>query len=392
MNHTASKNCSRVPLCEPSIGGRDKACVKECLDSGWVSSAGSYVKRFEELMGRRVGRSHAVAVMNGTSALHAALLAAGVRPGEEVLCSSLTFIAPANAARYAGAFPVFIDAEPLHGQMDPAVLLDFLERGCRWRRGALWNKDSDRRVSAVLPVHLLGHACDLRPILAAARKYGLPVVEDASESLGCLYRGRSVGAWGDLGCFSFNGNKVITTGAGGLVTGARKALVDRTRFLTTQAKLPGPEYIHPETGYNYRMSNLQAALGVSQLERLDRHLEAKRSIARRYDEAVAGVPGLRRLAADAHTLSSEWLCTVEVDPRIYGMDARALMRRLAEKGVETRPLWQPMTLSPAHRGAQSWGGRAAERLWRRCLSLPSSVGLAPAAQARVTGFLRSFHG
>jgi perosamine synthetase len=386
-----SKKPARIALCEPSIGAGEKAHVMACLDSGWVSSAGPYVTRFEETMARRVGRPFAVAVVNGTSALHMALLALGIRPGEEVVCPALTFIAPANAIRYAGAHPVFIDADA-HGQMDPAALIDFLEKGCRWKKGGLWNKATGRRVAALLPVHLLGHACDLKPILAAARKWALPVIEDASESLGADYAGRSVGAWGDLGCFSFNGNKVITTGAGGLVAGGKKSTTERVRFLTTQAKLAGSEYIHPDVGYNYRMSNLQASLGVAQLERLDGYLAAKRAIARRYDDALAGMPGLARIVAGPRTLSAEWMCTVEVNHRRYGMDARALLKRLAAENVESRPLWQPMTLSPAHKGAFSWGGRNAERLWRTCLSLPSSVGLTAKDQGRVIDLLRRFHG
>ncbi len=206
-----------IPLCVPFIEGREWDYVKECLDTNWVSSVGPFVDRFERMLADYVGTQHAVAVVNGTSALHIALMVAGVEANDEVLVSTLTFIAPANAIRYAGAWPILVDAEREHWQMDAQRVTDFLDNECRWRDGKLFNKTTGRRVKAVLPVHILGHPVDIDAILEAARKYDLPVIEDATESLGATYKGRKVGALGDIACFSFNGNKIITTGGGGMI-------------------------------------------------------------------------------------------------------------------------------------------------------------------------------
>src|SRR2546426_3112212 len=270
-----------VPLSAPAIQGREWEYVKECLDTAWVSSTGQFVERFEEMVSERTGARYAVATVNGTAALHVALLIAGVQPDDEVLVSTLTFIAPANAIRYVRAWPVFVDAEPVHWQMDPEKLVGFVETECEWR-GALYNKQSGRRVSAIVPAHILGHPVDMQPILDVARKYDLRVVEDATESLGARYRGTPVGILGDVACLSFNGNKTITTGGGGMILTNNGAWAARAKYLTTQAKDDSIEYIHGEIGYNYRLTNLQAALGCAQLEKLDEYVGAKRRLAETY--------------------------------------------------------------------------------------------------------------
>ncbi len=252
-----------IPLCVPEIGGNEWAYVKECLDTGWVSSVGLFVDRFERQLADFVGAKFAVATVNGTAALHIALLVAGVRPDDEVLVSTLTFIAPANAIRYAGAWPVFIDAEPRYWQMDPEQVENFIERNCRWAEGILVNRTTGRRVSAVVAVHILGHPVDLDPIVAVCRKYGLAIIEDATESLGARYKGRMVGTLGDIACFSFNGNKLITTGGGGMIVTDNADWARKAKYLTTQAKDDPLEYIHNEIGYNYRLTNLQAAMGCA---------------------------------------------------------------------------------------------------------------------------------
>src|SRR5580700_10880503 len=206
-----------IPLIVPEIRGNEWRYVKECLDTSWVSSVGPFVDRFEQMVAQHAGTKHGVATVSGTSALHVALLVAGIKPDDEVLVSTLTFIAPVNAIRYVGAWPVFIDAEPTYWQMDPARVLEFVERDCRWSEGTLYDKHTGRRVTAVIPVHILGHPVDLDPILAVARRFGLKVIEDATEALGAAYKGRAVGCLGDIACFSFNGNKIITTGGGGMV-------------------------------------------------------------------------------------------------------------------------------------------------------------------------------
>ncbi len=226
-----------VPLIVPEICGNEWLYVKECLDTGWVSSVGSYVDRFEQMVAKQVGAKYAAATVNGTSALHVALLVAGVkREEDEVLVSTLTFIAPVNAIRYAGAWPVFIDAEPDYWQIDPSKVVEFLESSCRWSNGALYNSRTGRRVTAIIPVHVLGHPVDLDPILAIAEKYGLKVIEDATEGLGATYKGQSLGSLGHIGCFSFNGNKIITTGGGGMLVTNDEEWARKAKYLTTQAR------------------------------------------------------------------------------------------------------------------------------------------------------------
>jgi perosamine synthetase len=364
-----------IPLCVPEIRGREWEYIKECLDTGWVSSVGSFVDRFERETAARAGTRYAVATATGTAALHIALLAAGVQPDDEVLVSTLTFIAPANAVRYAGAWPVFIDAEPSYWQMDPERVIDFLETQCRWQGGRLYNKVSGRRIGAILPVDVLGHPVDFDVILPVARKYNLPVVEDATESLGAKYKDRNAGLLGDIGCFSFNGNKLITTGGGGMIVTDNTAWAAKARFLTTQAKDDPVEYVHSQIGYNYRLTNMQAAMGCAQLERLDEYLDSKRRTAARYEEALRGIEGLTTMPCASWARSAYWLYTILIDEQCFGNSSRWLLNRLQERRIQSRPLWQPLHRSKAHAGAQALQSGVADRLNRDALSLPSSVGL-----------------
>ena len=379
-----------VPLCVPEIRGNEWRYVKECLDTGWVSSVGAFVERFEKDMARQAGARHAVAAVNGTAALHVALLVAGVKPDDEVLVSTLTFIAPANAVRYAGAWPVFIDAEPDYWQMDPQRVADFLEKECRLEKGELRNRSTGRRVKAIIPVHILGHPVNIKPILELARKFSLLVIEDATESLGAKYEGRPTGSLADMACFSFNGNKIITTGGGGMITTDNEAWARRAKYLTTQAKDDPVEYIHNEIGYNYRLTNMQAAMGCAQLEQLDDYVVKKRHIAKTYIEAFKELPGITPMREAPWAFSNFWMFTVCVDAKQFGMNSRHLLKALAEKKIQTRPLWQPLHLSPAHAGCQPQSCPTAEMLHENCLSLPCSVGLKDSDLARVcretTGF------
>jgi perosamine synthetase len=378
-----------VPLCVPEIQGNEWEYVKHCLDTNWVSSVGEFVDRFERAVADSVGARHAIATVNGTAALHVALLVAGVEPGDEVLVSTLTFIAPANAIRYAGAHPVFIDAEPDYWQMDAAKLSDFIELDCRWQRGALRNKKTGRRVKAILPVHVLGHPVDMSPILEVARKYGLVVIEDSTEGLGAGYKGERVGHLGDVGCFSFNGNKIITTGGGGMIVTDNDEWAAGAKYLTTQAKDDPVEYIHGAIGYNYRLTNIQAAMGVAQMERLESYVAAKRRIAGAYDEAFRDMPGITLMREAEWAASTFWMCTVLVDESLYGTDSRGLLRLLSGRNIQARPLWQPAHLSPAHQGSVKTDCSVAERLNQTALSLPCSVGLSEAQQARVVEVIRA---
>ena len=376
-----------VPLSAPEIRGAEWRYVKDCLDTSWVSSVGTYVDRFERQLADVIGRRHAVATVSGTAALHVALLLAGVQPDDEVLVPALTFIAPANAVRYTGAWPVFIDCEPAYWQMDVARAVDFLERQCTWSGGELRNARTGRRVRAILPVHVLGHPVDIDPLLAIAAKFGLRVVEDATESLGAFYGDRAVGRLGDLACFSFNGNKLITTGGGGMIVTDDAQLAERARYLTTQAKDDAVEFVHGEVGFNYRLTNVQAAIGCAQLEQLEEYLAAKRRIAARYAEAFAVLPGVHAMPQAPWARSAFWLYTVLIDAAEFGRDSRQLLHALAEAQVQARPLWQPLHRSPAHRASAVGDYPVADRLYRDALSLPSSVGLSAVDQERVINVL-----
>jgi perosamine synthetase len=378
-----------IPLCAPEIRGNEWQYIKQCLDTGWVSSAGSFVDRFEAALAEYVGAQYAVAMVNGTAALHTALLVAGVLPGDEVLVSTLSFIAPANAIRYVGAWPVFIDAEPAHWQMDPQRVIDFLEQKCSWHCGRLTNRTTGRQIRAILPVHILGHPVDLDPIITVARQYNLPVIEDATESLGAKYTGRMVGQLGDIACFSFNGNKIITCGGGGMIVTDNEAWAREARYLSTQAKDDSEEYIHHRIGYNYRLNNLQAAMGYAQLEQLEHYIVAKRQLAHTYTEAFSHVPGIEPMREAAWAHSIFWMYTVLVEPSIYSVTSRELSKVLSEQKVQTRPLWQPLHQSEAHTEAEFHKGHIADQLYENALSLPCSVGLTDEAQQRVIELIAS---
>lgn len=378
-----------VPLIVPEICGNEWQYVKECLDTNWVSSVGPYVDQFEKMMAERVGVKYAIATVNGTAALHIALQLAGVEANDEVLVSTLTFIAPVNAIRYVGAWPVLIDAEPRYWQLDPAAVADFLENDCSWDGHTLTNKKTGRCVKAILPVHILGHPVDLDPILEAAAKYSLPVIEDATEGLGALYRGKSLGSFGQSACFSFNGNKIITTGGGGMLVTDDPQLAARAKYLTTQAKDDPIEYIHHAVGYNYRLTNVLAALGCAQMEQLDRFVEIKRSIAKRYQSALASVPGIMLPEEAEWASSTYWMYTVLIDKGESGIGSRELLRELGSRKIQSRPLWQPMHHSPAHQQSVLLPCPIADALSEQALSLPCSVGLSPEAQDSVIEAVKS---
>lgn len=378
-----------IPLSEPCLQGNEWQYVRECLDSGWISSVGSFVTRFEAEVARYTGARFAVATVNGTAALHTALLVAGVEPGDEVLTSTLTFIATANAIRYVGAHPVFIDSEPDYWQMDPALVRRFLEQQCVWQNGRLINRATGRRVRALLPVHVLGHPVDLPQLTAAAQQFDLRLIEDAAESLGAISHGRQVGAAGDLVCFSFNGNKTITCGGGGMLVTDSQQAASRARYLTTQAKDDPAEYIHHEIGFNYRLTNVAAAIGVAQLEQLERHIQIKRQQLDCYRTRL-GPLGLQWQPEAPGVQSTCWLATAIVNPEVTGCTAVELRDWLATQQIQTRRLWQPMHLSPAHRGCQAVLNGVADRLFDTALSFPSTPNLSTAAMDRICAAVEKF--
>ncbi|HAZ07892.1 MAG TPA: aminotransferase DegT [Elusimicrobia bacterium] len=365
-----------LALSEPFLGGNEWRYVKECLDTGWVSTAGSFVTKFEKSFASYVGVPYAVAAVNGTAALHTALLAVGVKPGDEVIVPDLTFISPANAVRYCGADPVFIDAEPRTWQLDPEKTERFLVQECRREQGRCVDKRTGRRVSAIIPVHLLGLACDIEKIVETARRHNLKIVEDAAEAMGVRYRGRHVGTFGDAAAFSFNGNKVITSGGGGMLATSDPKLARYAAYLTTQAKDDAEEYFHAETGYNYRLNNILAALGLAQLEQLDGFIKKKRLIAAAYDKALCRVPGLVPMPrAPAHVAATYWLYTILLAEDATREERKAFIRRLGAVGVGSRCLWHNLSDLPPFKECRTFELEHSKRLYERSASLPSSVGL-----------------
>ena len=380
---SASKNF--VPLSVPEIGGNEWLYIKECLDTGWVSSVGSYVDRFEKMLAETCGVAHAVATASGTAALHVALQLAGVGPDDEVLLPTVTFIAPANAIRYLGARPVIMDVDSHYWQMDPQKVHDFLTAECVYRNGKLRNKQSARQIKAILPVHLLGHPCDMDPLVELANRFELKIIEDATESLGSTYRGRPTGGIGTMGCLSFNGNKIITTGGGGAIITNSELLAKRARYLTTQAKDDPFEYVHHEVGYNYRLTNVQAAMGVAHLECLPSYVAAKRKTTEIYNSHFSSVAGFTLPQEAQWARSNCWLYAVLISPQSFGETSRALSRRLKSESIETRPFWRPVHRQVPYLDCQSYKIEVADRLYEQGITLPSSVGLTREQQDRVIG-------
>lgn len=371
-----------IPLSVPSLRGNELRYVSECIETEWISSSGSYVNRFERGIAQYINVPSAVACMNGTAALHTALILSGLGRDDEVVVPTLTFIAPINAVRYVGANPVFMDCDD-HLNIDPDKLEEFLAKECDLTAGGLINKSSKRRIGGIIAVHVFGHPCDLKRIVALAETFQLVIIEDATESLGSYYEGgdgerRYTGTVGDFGCLSFNGNKLITTGGGGMILARNPLLAEKARYLTTQAKDDPERFVHHEIGYNYRLTNVQAAIGCAQLERIDEFIRIKRAHFSMYKRCLAGIRGLRMIEEPPGTRSNYWHYTLVVDERACGITADALRRKLGEREVETRPIWELNHRQRPYHGCQSYGVEKAIGYHQRCLNLPCSVGLDPA--------------
>ena len=376
-----------IPLSEPVLQGRELEYVSDCLRSGWVSSNGEYIARFEEAIANYVGVKHAVACNCGTSALHVSLLLAGVGAGDEVIVPAVTFIAPVNAVRYVGAFPVFVDCDEYCG-IDGAGVRRFLEEECVEADGVTVNAKTGRRVAAVIPVHVFGTAADVGPLLTLARDHGLAVIEDASEALGSRYRGRMCGALAPLACLSFNGNKIVTSGGGGAILTDDDDLAAEARLLTTQAKAAGIEYLHHEVGYNYRMNNVLAALGLAQMETLDERLTTKRRNFALYEQALGPAGAARLLGQPEWSDANRWFYAYACD------DAQAkaqLLRACIDADIQARPLWYPNHRQRPYVDAQAYDVRRADWYYDRLVNLPCSVTLTRDDIAQVASVIESAH-
>ncbi|HKR55778.1 MAG TPA: aminotransferase class I/II-fold pyridoxal phosphate-dependent enzyme [Gemmatimonadales bacterium] len=352
---------SRLYLSPPHMGDQELALVHEAFASNWIAPLGPHVDAFEREFCQRVGARHAAALSSGTAALHLALRLAGARPGDEVFCSTLTFVASANPIVYEGASPVFIDSEPESWNMDPALLSDELDRCAR--RG--------RPPRAVILVHLYGQSADVQPIREACHRHGVVLIEDAAEALGATYRGASPGTFGRMGIFSFNGNKIITTSGGGMLVSDDPELIQTARSLASQARDAAPHYEHSRLGFNYRLSNILAAIGRGQLRVLSDRVNRRRANFAFYERALEGVPGITFMPEAAYGTSSRWLTVIHVDPAEFGATREEIRLALEARDIEARPVWKPMHLQPVFRYARRVGGEVAERLFEGGLCLPS---------------------
>jgi pyridoxal phosphate-dependent aminotransferase EpsN len=369
----------RIYLSPPELAGSELILLRDAFESNWIAPLGPHVDAFEAELAARVHQPYAVALSSGTAALHLALETLGAGPGDEVWCSTLTFAATANAIRYVGATPVFIDSDRRTWNMDPDLLAQALDDAAR--RGAL--------PRAVIAVDLYGQIADLDPIAAACRRHGVPLVEDAAEALGATYRGRPAGSFGDLATLSFNGNKIITTSGGGMLLGRERVWIERARYLATQARSPTRHYEHEAVGYNYRLSNLLAAVGRAQLTDLDRRIAARRATNRAYRVALGGVPGWSFMPDAPGRRSTWWLtCATVTDHAVR----EAILDHLALHEIEARPIWKPMHLQPVFRGCRAIGGAVSEDLFDRGLCLPSGSSLTPADRERVISTILSRFG
>ncbi|HXA51681.1 MAG TPA: aminotransferase class I/II-fold pyridoxal phosphate-dependent enzyme [Candidatus Acidoferrum sp.] len=369
---------NRILLSVPHMGGAEEGFVKQAFASNWLSTVGPHIGAFEQEFGDRIGRL-AAALSSGTAAIHLGLRLLGVQPGDEVFCSTLTFAASTNPIRYLGAEPVLIDSDRATWNMDPVILREALRD--RARAGSL--------PRAVVVVHLYGQCADMDPIMDACAEFGVPILEDAAEALGALYKGRPAGTFGDVAAFSFNGNKIITTTGGGMLVSRHEEWVARARFWATQARDAGIAYTHSEIGYNYRMSNVLAGIGRGQLQVLDSRVHQRRAVAFRYQHALGDLPGITLMPQALWGLHTNWLSCFLIDEERFGCTRDGLIAHLDAAGIEARPVWKPMHLQPLYERCVRYGGDVAADLFERGICLPSSSSLAPEDQLRVIDSIRS---
>ena len=363
-----------IPVSKPALIGREKEYVLDCLESSWISSNGKYIELFEKGFAEKIGVKHALACSNGTVALHLALLSIGVGPGDEVIVPTLTYVATANAVKYTGATPVLADSAPDTWNIDPEKLEPLITK----------------RTKAIIPVHLYGHPCDMDPIMDIAKRYGLHVIEDAAEALGSKYKCRTCGAIAHISTFSFYGNKTITTGEGGMVVTNDDELAAKVRILKGQGMDPKKRYWFPVVGYNYRMTNIQAAIGLAQLENADKFCEKRRMIARWYSESLKNIPGITLPVEKDYALHSYWMYSILIEDG-YGKGRDEVMELLYKSGGETRPFFYPMHVMPVY-WENSPGLKNAEDIASRGINLPTFYELTEEDVRYISGVIRENRG
>jgi dTDP-4-amino-4,6-dideoxygalactose transaminase len=368
----------RIYLSPPHATGADRELLLEAFDSNWIAPLGPQVDAFEAEVAATVGVRHAAALSSGTAGLHLALVLLGVGPGDRVVTSSLTFASPANAVRYCGADPIFVDSEWESWNMNPELLVEALAQLAR----------ENGLPKAVIAVDLYGQCADYDRLHAACATYDIPLIEDAAEALGASYRGRMAGSLAAMGVLSFNGNKIITTGGGGMLLSDSKSWIDRARFLATQAREPVPHYQHETIGYNYRLSNLLAAVGRGQLQTLAPRVAARRATQRYYQQALCDLAGISFMPRPAGREWNGWLSCILVDESVLGCTREELRQALEAANIEARPLWKPMHLQPVFSASRCFGGAVAAALFERGLCLPSGSNLSDEDRERVVETIR----
>lgn len=363
-------NTRFIPLSVPNVAGNEWKYVKDCLDTGWISSVGTYVTKFEEMVASFAGATYGVAAVNGTAALHIALLLSGVKQDDYVILPNLTFVASANSIKYLGAEPLLIDADPGLWQMDLDLLEEFLENETDIKGDDLICIKDGRRIGAIMPVHILGNMCDMDRFLSIVKKYPLPVVEDATEALGTTYKGKSAGTFSPLAAFSFNGNKIISTGGGGVIVTSDEALAKHAKHLTTTAKASADEYYHDEVGYNYRLVNVLAAIGVGQMELLPSFIQRKRDCVAFYKKELSGVADIRFQQELPEVTTNGWLFTIQTDKQ------QQLLDHLNANKILSRRFWMPMNKLPMYKDCMYIQRKDhSDYIYNTCLSIPSSTSI-----------------
>jgi aminotransferase in exopolysaccharide biosynthesis len=359
-----------IPLSVPNVAGNEWKYVKDCLDTGWISSVGSYVTQFEQMVADFAGAKHGVAAVNGTAALHISLLMSGVKQNDYVILPNLTFVASANSIKYLGADPILIDADPHLWQMDLDLLEEFLENETDEKDDRLFYIKDGRYIGAIMPVHILGNMCDMDRFLSIVKKYPLPVVEDATEALGTTYKGKSAGTFSPMACFSFNGNKIISTGGGGVIVTDDEVLAKRAKHLTTTAKASADEYYHDEVGYNYRLVNVLAAIGVGQMELLPSFLKRKQECVAYYKRELTGAGDIRFQQELPDVKTNGWLFTIQTDKQ------KLLLDYLNANKILSRRFWMPMNKLPMYKDCVYVQKKDnADYIYNSCLSIPSSTSI-----------------
>ena len=369
----------KIPLSVPSLNGNELHYVKECINTEWVSSAGKYVDLFESKIAEYTGSKYAIACVNGTAALQLSLRLAGVSAGDEVIVSSLTFIASVNAITYNNAKPIFMDADNYYN-IDAEKTVEFVKNETVFKNGFTYNKKTNDKIAAVILVHVWGNACWLDALIELCNKQNIAIVEDACESIGTFYnagkyKGKHTGTIGKLGCLSFNGNKIITAGGGGMILTDDESLAEKGKYLSTQAKDDPIRYVHDEIGYNFRLTNIQAALGVAQLEQLPSILKRKKEIYDFYHLTIENIDGLSLSKVPDYAESNHWLNLLQIDNKVYNEDREVLMKRLEENGIQTRPVWKLNHEQKPYEDCQYYKIERAFNLVEKSLCLPSSTNL-----------------